>query len=237
MVHKCKTVQEEIWAGEISERSMRHIENCPDCRQEVAESKRLLQLIQAAADVPVVLDCREAVASKIEPKRPSRTFAYAFAFTACAAAAILLMIFLSRNPVIQKQQAANQTHVKQTPVQKEKEPVIVKNREDKQIPIKHRETNRLAYSDRNKHSGIKHNHHTQQFVKNEAPESVQKQKMPGDDWVAFVSVTWTAEPEKPSDESYDYTIRDDETGETTTCSAERSGNSITINLERQESGD
>ena len=223
---KCDKAQDEIWervrAGEeISEEVRQHLSACGDCARTLGESKRILGLMREADRVPPSPDCRAAVMARIPKDRPEARMAWAYASVMLVALlATGLLIGIHRQPDKQTAQEKPAEIIHQQ-VKRQPLPVVVRNTDE--APAQKVKPRKDSIGKRIPQVTAKNKPVNKESV------TTRPDLQSDDGPVAIVSVTWSKDNDYET--SYAYVEVNPETGDMTTCSVERSADSVCLNIE------
>ena len=212
--------------GELPPQGVEHVGHCRSCARALDENRRLASLLKQVSAVPPATDCRSAVAARISgtERRDRVAWAYGFGLAAVVAAGIALFYTVHTQPgptsSVPVRIAAPPTappnlpsrtvgeHVHPVTVEVAERPDRERPRAFAKRPVVRRAPKMAAVRER------------------VAPPEAEADGRP----VAIVLFTWPT-PGAEVESGYRYVTRDEETGETTTCSVKRSAGSVEIHLE------
>jgi len=200
-----------------------HAGECPACAEILNESRRMSAMILDAAATPSAPDCRAAVLQRVRGHHNHRpVLAYAFAVLALVAIVVAGAAMLARGP----HQSPRPTVVRHDNQHNVVPPIPAAPKQ-----IVHDANPVVPPVIRNTSTQIRHTHGRAPHARNVQPTvaHVDTATPPVERKPQLVFATWTKQRTEP-DISYSYTIQNETTGETVTCSAQGSGKSVKVYL-------
>ena len=247
MKRECTDAQEAILqlAGasqEPTDKVLRHVTECDSCGEALKEARQVLLMVQDAGLVLDAPDCRTAVMGRIS-RAERRKPVWAYICALAVAVALVLGVLVLR----ESKQPARQVvrHDVSERVAPEKKALAPQSPEKKVNVAVHPKPERAAHTRRagfrkRRLVRVERKHHEIQTApkvdrivraqKPEEPPAVELTPSKEDNYIGEITIVWKAEP-KERPESFSYTIKNEDTGESTTGSGERVGNTISITMQ------
>lgn len=238
MDRECREFQEEIWELAVSGRKPEgHVAGCEACLRVLEEAKKALSMLRESDCVPDAPDCRAAVISQISrPARRRFVRAYVLAPVAVAVLALAAVVFWPTAPKSSPHPGPLPPGEREVSLHPTPRPLVEKEvvaSSGRKTPAR----GRVAVVHVPGVSLAVHHMRTRLVVVQKSvsqPKEVCVATAERVTPVGSIAISCRVGPDETSS-SCKYSVRNTETGDSYTCSAERKGNTISLYLVREPS--